>query len=108
MRFWDKYGDVAQLLFVKPDDDLLKAMVRFWDPTYRCFTFNEVDMVLTIEEYSTFLYYDFRDLLRIYWERNVDFWRPIANLMRLPVDMVKARLKDKNGPSFLGLTLGML
>ncbi|MBA0738411.1 hypothetical protein Gogos_011773 [Gossypium gossypioides] len=65
MRFWDKYGDVAQLLFVKPDDDLLKAM-------------------------------------------NVDFWRPIANLMRLPVDMVKARLKDKNGPSFLGLTLGML
>ncbi|MBA0721898.1 hypothetical protein Golax_009398 [Gossypium laxum] len=19
-------------------------MVRFWDPTYRCFTFNEVDM----------------------------------------------------------------
>ncbi|MBA0556117.1 hypothetical protein Golob_026247 [Gossypium lobatum] len=62
----EKYGDVAQLLFVKPDDDLLKAMVRFWDPTYRCFTFNEVDMVLTIEEYSTLLQYDFRDKLRIY------------------------------------------
>ncbi|MBA0711142.1 hypothetical protein Golax_010361 [Gossypium laxum] len=44
MRFWEKYGDVAQLLFVKPDDDLLKAMVHFWDPTYRCFIFNEVDM----------------------------------------------------------------
>ncbi|MBA0630632.1 hypothetical protein Godav_002709 [Gossypium davidsonii] len=35
MRFWDKYGGVAQLLFVKLDDVLLKAMVRFWDPTYR-------------------------------------------------------------------------
>ncbi|MBA0613131.1 hypothetical protein Godav_013636, partial [Gossypium davidsonii] len=67
MRFWDKYGDVAQLLFIKPDDDLLKAMVRFRDPTYRCFTFNEVDMVLTIEEYSTLLHYDFRDKFRIYW-----------------------------------------
>ncbi|MBA0606379.1 hypothetical protein Godav_018852 [Gossypium davidsonii] len=44
MHFRDKYGNVAQLLFVKPDDALLKAMVRFWDPTYRCFTFNEVDM----------------------------------------------------------------
>ncbi|MBA0730412.1 hypothetical protein Golax_020580 [Gossypium laxum] len=43
-RFWDKYGGVAQFLFVKPDDVLLKAMVHFWDPTYRCFTFNEVDM----------------------------------------------------------------
>ncbi|MBA0792970.1 hypothetical protein Gohar_017414 [Gossypium harknessii] len=48
-------------------------MVRFWDPNYRCFTFNEVDM-------------------------NVDFRGPLANLMGVPVDMVKARLKDKNGP----------
>ncbi|MBA0826364.1 hypothetical protein Goarm_011222, partial [Gossypium armourianum] len=65
-RFRDKYCDVTQLLFVKLDDALLKAMVRFWDPTYKCFTFNEVDMVPTIEEYSTLLYYDFRDLLKIY------------------------------------------
>ncbi|MBA0729803.1 hypothetical protein Golax_020413 [Gossypium laxum] len=42
--FQDKYGDVAQLMFIKPDDALLKAMVRFWDPTYRCFTFNKVDI----------------------------------------------------------------
>ncbi|MBA0833873.1 hypothetical protein Goarm_006287 [Gossypium armourianum] len=66
MHFRDKFGNVAQLLFVESDDALLKAMVHFWDPTYRCFTFNEVDMVPTIEEYSTLLHCDFRDLLRIY------------------------------------------
>ncbi|MBA0707245.1 hypothetical protein Golax_019311 [Gossypium laxum] len=55
-------------------------------------------MVSTIEEYSTLLHYDFRDPLRLYWKQNVDFWGPLANLMRLPVDMIKARLKDKNGP----------
>ncbi|MFQ6669109.1 hypothetical protein Gotur_034490 [Gossypium turneri] len=33
-----------------------------------CFTFNEVDMVPTIEEYSTLLHYDFRDMFRIYWK----------------------------------------
>ncbi|MBA0822853.1 hypothetical protein Goarm_019629 [Gossypium armourianum] len=66
MQFWDKYGNVAQLLFVKLDDALLKAMVRFWDPTYRCFKFNKVDMIPTIEEYSTLFHYDFRDPLRIY------------------------------------------
>ncbi|MBA0562487.1 hypothetical protein Golob_007527 [Gossypium lobatum] len=44
MHFRDNFGDVAQLLFVESDDALLKAMVHFWDPIYRCFTFNEVDM----------------------------------------------------------------
>ncbi|MBA0753498.1 hypothetical protein Gogos_020021 [Gossypium gossypioides] len=73
-------------------------MVHFWDPTYRCFKFNEVDMVPTIEEYSTLLHYDFRYPLRIYWKRNVDFWGLLANLMGLPVNTVKVRLKDKNGP----------
>ncbi|MBA0838127.1 hypothetical protein Goarm_010223 [Gossypium armourianum] len=94
----DKYGDVAHLLFVKLDNALLKAMVRFWDPTYRCFMFNEVDMVLTIEEDSTLLHYDFRDLLRIYWKQNIDFRGPLANVMGLLVDTMKARLKDENGP----------
>ncbi|MBA0626896.1 hypothetical protein Godav_004479 [Gossypium davidsonii] len=73
-------------------------MVHFWDPTYRCFMFNEVDMVPTIEEYSTLLHYDFKDPLRIYWNQNVDFRGHLANLMGLPIDVVKARLKDKNGP----------
>ncbi|MBA0847124.1 hypothetical protein Goshw_013008 [Gossypium schwendimanii] len=98
MHFRDKYGDVAQVLFVKPDDALLKVMVHFWDLIYKCFTFNEVDMVPTIEEYSTLSHYDFRDPFRIYWKQNVGFRGPLANLMGLPVGMVKARLKGKNGP----------
>ncbi|TYH27898.1 hypothetical protein ES288_A02G104300v1 [Gossypium darwinii] len=92
--FWDK---LSQILFVRLDVALLKAMVCFWDPTYWCFTFNEVDMVPTIREYLSLLYYDFRDPLRIYWKRNVDFRGPLANLMELPADTVKSRLKDKNG-----------
>ncbi|MBA0866105.1 hypothetical protein Goshw_018001 [Gossypium schwendimanii] len=97
-HFRDKYGDVAQLLFLKLDNALLKAMVRFWGPTYRCFTFNEVDMVLTIEEDSTLLHYDFRDLLRIYWKQNTDFRGPLANVMGLLIETVKEMLKDENGP----------
>ncbi|MBA0869031.1 hypothetical protein Goshw_022292, partial [Gossypium schwendimanii] len=73
-------------------------MVRFWDPTYRCFMFNEVYMVPTIEEYSTLLHYDFRDPLRIYWKQRVDFRGSLANVIGLPIDVVKARLKDKNDP----------
>ncbi|MBA0868559.1 hypothetical protein Goshw_015630 [Gossypium schwendimanii] len=62
-------------------------MVHFWDHTYRCFTFNKVDMVPTIEEYSTLLHYDVRNLLRIYWKQNVNFRGPLANLMGLLSDI---------------------
>ncbi|MBA0626684.1 hypothetical protein Godav_004309 [Gossypium davidsonii] len=72
------------------NDTLLKAMAHFWDPTYRCFTFNEMDMVPIIEEYSTLLHHDFKDLLRIYWKQKVNFRGPMANLMGLPIDTVKA------------------
>ncbi|MBA0778108.1 hypothetical protein Gotri_006022, partial [Gossypium trilobum] len=85
-------------VYAMENDALLKAMVCFWDPTYRCFMFNEVDMVLTIKEYSTLLHYDFRDPLRIYWKRYVNFRGPLASLMGFPIDTVKARLKDKNDP----------
>ncbi|MBA0729241.1 hypothetical protein Golax_026013 [Gossypium laxum] len=74
-HFWDKYGDVAQILFVKLDNALLKAMKD-----------------------STLLHYDFRDLLRIYWKQNTDFRGPLANVMGLLIDTVKERLKDENGP----------
>ncbi|MBA0760030.1 hypothetical protein Gotri_022823 [Gossypium trilobum] len=33
-------------------------MVRFWDPAYQCFTFNQEDMTPTIEEYASLLHID--------------------------------------------------
>ncbi|MBA0576241.1 hypothetical protein Golob_000088 [Gossypium lobatum] len=33
-----------------------------------------------------------------YWKQNINFRGPLAHLMGLPVDTVKARLKDKNSP----------
>ncbi|MBA0707246.1 hypothetical protein Golax_019311 [Gossypium laxum] len=71
-------------------------------------------MVSTIEEYSTLLHYDFRDPLRLYWKQNVDFWGPLANLMRLPVDMIKARdamgktSSDKHLALFMFVVYGLI
>ncbi|MBA0834479.1 hypothetical protein Goarm_006831, partial [Gossypium armourianum] len=41
-------------------------MVRFWDPTYQYFTFNQKDMTPTIEEYATLLRIDNVQLNKIY------------------------------------------
>ena len=38
--FMEKYGDIALLLSIEVDEQLLKAIILFWDPSYRCFTFN--------------------------------------------------------------------
>ena len=37
--FTVKYSDIALLLPIEVDEQLLKAIVLFWDPSYRCFTF---------------------------------------------------------------------
>ncbi|MBA0756279.1 hypothetical protein Gogos_022098 [Gossypium gossypioides] len=41
-------------------------MVRFWDPAYQCFTFNQEDMTPTIEEYAALLRIENVQLNKIY------------------------------------------
>ncbi|MBA0575178.1 hypothetical protein Golob_024440, partial [Gossypium lobatum] len=37
------------------DKHLFLALAQFWNPTYSCFTFGKVDLVPTVEEYTTLL-----------------------------------------------------
>ena len=53
--FMAKYGDIALLLPIEIDEQLLKAIILFWDPSYRCFTFNREDLTPTVEEYAALL-----------------------------------------------------
>ncbi|KAG8498689.1 hypothetical protein CXB51_005075 [Gossypium anomalum] len=57
-ELWDfthNYGDLPYLLDVKVDRHLFRAMVQFWNPAYSCFTFGDVDLVPTLEEYTTLM-----------------------------------------------------
>ncbi|KAK5785918.1 hypothetical protein PVK06_040540 [Gossypium arboreum] len=53
--FFQTYGDLPYLLDVKVDRHLFRAMVQFWNLAYSCFTFGDVDLVPTLEEYTTLL-----------------------------------------------------
>ncbi|KAG8488724.1 hypothetical protein CXB51_016674 [Gossypium anomalum] len=53
--FYQNYGDLPYLLDVKVDRRLFRTMVQFWNPAYSCFTFGDVDLVPTLEEYTTLL-----------------------------------------------------
>ncbi|MBA0786223.1 hypothetical protein Gotri_027852 [Gossypium trilobum] len=47
------YGDLSYLLDVKMYKHLFRALAQYWNPTYSCFTFGKVDLVPTVEEYTT-------------------------------------------------------
>ncbi|MFQ6652977.1 hypothetical protein Gotur_024605 [Gossypium turneri] len=53
--FYDSYGDLPYLLDVKVDKHLFRALAQFWNSAYSCFTFGNVDLVPTIEEYVALL-----------------------------------------------------
>ncbi|MFQ6641042.1 hypothetical protein Gotur_016290, partial [Gossypium turneri] len=55
LLFYREYGDFPYLLDVKVDKYLFRALAQYWNPTYSCFTFGKVDLVLTVEEYTTLL-----------------------------------------------------
>ncbi|MFQ6651423.1 hypothetical protein Gotur_023765 [Gossypium turneri] len=53
--FYSNYGDLPYLLDVRVDKRLFRALAQYWNPAYSCFTFGKVDLVPTVEEYTTLL-----------------------------------------------------
>ncbi|MBA0787928.1 hypothetical protein Gotri_026838, partial [Gossypium trilobum] len=53
--FYCNYGDFHYLLDIKVDEHLFRALAQFWNSPYNCFTFEKVDMVPTVEEYTALL-----------------------------------------------------
>ncbi|MBA0877307.1 hypothetical protein Goshw_005020 [Gossypium schwendimanii] len=53
--FYSNYGGLHFLLDVKVDKRLFRALAQYRNPTYSCFTFGKVDLVPTVEEYTTLL-----------------------------------------------------
>ena len=66
--FTKKYGDIALLLSVSIDEQLIRVTTLFLDLSYRCFTFNKKDMTPTIKEYSTLLHLELTNLDKIFYK----------------------------------------
>ncbi|MFQ6669791.1 hypothetical protein Gotur_034901, partial [Gossypium turneri] len=53
--FYSNYGDLPYLLDIKVDKHLFRALTQYWNPAYSCFTFEKVDLVPIVEEYTALL-----------------------------------------------------
>ena len=74
-RFRDIYGDIASLILVPVEEPLLRAVMRFWDPSYRCFTFGKNDLVPTVEEYSILIGVELQHPDKVYNQKSRAGWR---------------------------------
>ncbi|KAG8489927.1 hypothetical protein CXB51_015587 [Gossypium anomalum] len=76
-------------------------MVRFWDPAYQCFTFNQEDMTPTIEEYAAFLRIDNVQFYKIYVKepKPMTFKKKLMRLTNITDIWAEKQKKKKNKTS---------
>ncbi|KAG8498174.1 hypothetical protein CXB51_007324 [Gossypium anomalum] len=96
--FTENYGDIAHLIAVNVDEQLIQAMVRFWDPAYQCFTFNQKDMTPTIEEYAALLLIDNVQFSNIYVKepKPMTFKKKLVRLKGMTDMWAEKQIKKKN------------
>ena len=98
--FTAKYDDIALLLPIEVDEQLLKAIILLWDPSYWCFTFNQEDLTPTVEEYSALLKISPLNPDKVFWKKakRVPFRKKLAQMMNVDASLLVSmtRLKGKN------------
>lgn len=71
-------------------DEDIKALLTMWNPTYRVFSINNVEIVSRIKEYRTLLHIPCKNRHHIYL--HVDNRKTIkwfANLIQVPIEVAK-------------------
>ncbi|XVF14269.1 hypothetical protein REPUB_Repub09cG0044100 [Reevesia pubescens] len=96
--FRKKYGDIALLLPVKVDRELIEAMVQFWDPSHRCFILNGNDLVPTIEEYSALVRAPSTIPNKIYWkeQKKPKYRKRIGKILGTEYEEIKCSTKGES------------
>ena len=69
--FEKKYGKIAHLVRIPVQISAVKALMHFWDSSYRCFTFGDVDMTPTLEEYAQILSF-LNDPYKVYFRQRIE------------------------------------
>ena len=85
------------LLPIEVDEQLFKAIILFQDLSYRCFTFNQEDLTLTIEEYSALLRISLADPDMVFWKKakKVPFRKKLAQMMNIDASVLISKTKQK-------------
>ncbi|MFQ6656838.1 hypothetical protein Gotur_026773 [Gossypium turneri] len=94
--FYSNYGDLPYLLDIKVDKHLFRALTQYWNLAYSCFSFGKVDLVPTVEEYTTLLRCPKIQVNKAYSRAaNVLAFLKKMNIIGMSEQWVVARIKQK-------------
>ncbi|MBA0730842.1 hypothetical protein Golax_000027 [Gossypium laxum] len=94
---FSNYRDLPYLLDIKVDKRLFLALAQFWNPAYSCFTFGNINLVPTIEEYVALLRC-LKTLVDKVYSKAVNaptFLKRLMNITGMSEQWVTARIKQK-------------
>ncbi|KAK5793804.1 hypothetical protein PVK06_034962 [Gossypium arboreum] len=82
---------------------MFRALAQYWNSAYSCFTFGKVDLVPTIEEYTTFLHCPKIQVDRIYTRpANVPaFSKKLMNITGMSEQWMTTQIKQKGNGKYI-------
>ena len=95
-KFHKTYGDIAFLISVLIEEPILRAALRFWDPSYQCFAFGKEYLVPTIKEYSILIGLDLQYPDKVYNKKpRAGCRKVLAKILKVKPQMVDTYLVQK-------------
>jgi hypothetical protein len=94
-NFRSTYGSILELLHVKVDTRALVTFSQFYDPHLRCFTFQDFQLLPTIEEFENIL--GICQESQVCYMREVPSTQSIAKALHLKDEEVESLFEEWNG-----------
>ena len=96
--FFGQIWGYSPITSIQVDEQLIKTIIPFWHPSYRCFTFNQEDMTPTIEEYTSLLKIVTSNPNKIFGKKakGVGFIKKMSQIMGIDAKVI-SQVKSQKG-----------
>lgn len=99
--FMNRYGDLISLLTIRMEEGLLQTLVQFYDPVYHCFTFQDYQLMPTLEEYAQLLRIPIADIVPFSGSEKLPEPGSLCKVLYMKESEFKNNLTTKGGlPGF--------
>ncbi|XP_050916426.1 uncharacterized protein LOC127131551 [Lathyrus oleraceus] len=96
-KFKKAYGNLIGMLNTKVNTMAFHALVQFYDPPLRCFTFQDYHLVPTLEEYSHILGIEIQDQVPFVRTKELPKSQHLAEVLHTGKKEMELNLKPKGG-----------
>lgn len=95
--FKETYGNLLGILNTEVNITVVHTLVQFYDPSLRCFTFQDYQLAPTLEEYSHILGIRIKNQVPYIRTKELPEYRELAEALHMGKKEIELNLKPKGG-----------